>query len=79
MAQTLLDVSHAGQFPTQINSVQQQSNLNSMFTELYAGVRVGVPASASAAGVTGTWSSAPGFLYICTATNTWQRVAIATW
>jgi hypothetical protein len=37
------------------------------------------PANASAAGVAGsiTWDS--GFIYICTATNTWKRVAIATW
>jgi hypothetical protein len=37
------------------------------------------PASASANGVAGqfTWDS--GFLYLCTATNTWKRVAIATW
>jgi hypothetical protein len=37
------------------------------------------PASASAAGVTGTvlWDS--GFIYVCVTTNTWKRVAIATW
>ena len=37
------------------------------------------PSSASDTGVAGTicWDS--GFLYICTATNTWKRVAIATW
>lgn len=79
MAQTLLDVTHAGQFPTQINSVQQRVNLNSMFTELYAGVKVAAPASAAATGVAGTWASDTGFIYICTATNTWKRVAIATW
>jgi hypothetical protein len=37
------------------------------------------PANASATGVAGsiTWDS--GFLYVCVATNTWKRVAIATW
>ena len=37
------------------------------------------PASAAATGVVGSirWDS--GFIYICTATNTWKRVAIATW
>lgn len=37
------------------------------------------PASSSAAGVAGTvvWDS--GFIYVCVATNTWKRVAIATW
>lgn len=38
-----------------------------------------VPASASAAGVTGTVAWDSSFIYICTATNTWERVAIATW
>lgn len=37
------------------------------------------PASASAAGVAGTITWDSGFIYICTATNTWKRVAIATW
>jgi len=37
------------------------------------------PANASAAGAAGQIAYADGFLYICIATNTWQRVAIATW
>lgn len=39
---------------------------------------VDVPASASAAGVAGQVAYQSGFFYICVATNTWQRVAIAT-
>ena len=37
------------------------------------------PASASAAGTTGsiTWDNA--YIYVCVATNTWKRVAISTW
>jgi hypothetical protein len=37
------------------------------------------PASAGAAGVAGTvvWDS--GFIYVCVATNSWKRVAIAAW
>jgi len=37
------------------------------------------PASASATGVTGTicWDSS--YIYVCVATNTWKRTAIATW
>lgn len=37
------------------------------------------PASAAASGSAGTicWDS--GYIYVCTATNTWKRVAIATW
>ena len=38
-----------------------------------------VPASASAPGVAGQIRYASGYLYVCVATNTWQRVAIATW
>jgi hypothetical protein len=37
------------------------------------------PASAGAAGVAGTITWDSGFIYICVATNTWKRVAIATW
>lgn len=37
------------------------------------------PASAAAAGVIGTFSWDTNYIYICTATNTWKRVAIATW
>ena len=38
-----------------------------------------VPASASAPGVAGQMRYASGYLYVCVASNTWQRVAIATW
>ena len=38
-----------------------------------------VPASASATGTTGDIAWASGFVYVCVATNTWQRAAIATW
>jgi hypothetical protein len=37
------------------------------------------PASATAAGNAGEWCNDASYLYICTATNTWKRVAIATW
>ncbi len=37
------------------------------------------PASASATGVAGTITWEAGFLYVCVATDTWQRVVIATW
>lgn len=41
--------------------------------------RVAVPASAAAAGSIGQWAAASGFIYVCVAASTWQRVAIATW
>ena len=37
------------------------------------------PASASASGVTGTIIYTSDFIYTCIASNTWKRVAIATW
>lgn len=38
-----------------------------------------VPASASATGSEGQIAWDASFIYVCTATNTWKRVAIATW
>jgi len=37
------------------------------------------PASASATGVAGSICWDASYIYVCTATNTWKRVAIATW
>ena len=37
------------------------------------------PASATATGVQGQITRDANFIYICTATNTWKRVAITTW
>ncbi len=37
------------------------------------------PSAANAAGVTGTIAWDSGFIYVCVTTNTWKRVAIATW
>jgi hypothetical protein len=36
------------------------------------------PASASATGTIGTIAWDTGYIYVCTATDTWERVAIAT-
>jgi hypothetical protein len=45
------------------------------------GRKVAVPATAGATGSVGDWAADASWLYICTATNTWQRTAItlATW
>lgn len=40
---------------------------------------VAVPTSATATGVVGQVSFDQAYFYICTNTNTWKRVAIATW
>ena len=37
------------------------------------------PASASATGTIGTIAWDTGYIYVCTATDNWERVAIATW
>ena len=37
------------------------------------------PASASAAGVTGSLAFDENYIYVCTATDTWKRVALSTW
>jgi len=37
------------------------------------------PASASATGTTGTITWDADYIYICTATDTWKRIAITTW
>lgn len=38
-----------------------------------------VPASASAVGTAGTIVHDTSYIYVCTAKDTWKRVAIATW
>jgi hypothetical protein len=46
------------------------------------GVMIGpakTPASATATGITGQIAWDADYIYICTAINTWKRVAIATW
>jgi hypothetical protein len=40
---------------------------------------VAVPASATATGKPGDFAYATGFMYICVAANTWERVATSTW
>lgn len=42
-------------------------------------MKVPVPATATSGGQAGQWASDGSYLYICTATNTWRRVAVAAW
>ena len=44
-----------------------------------AGARVSAPSTASSTGSLGQWAVDSSYLYVCTATNTWKRVAIASW
>jgi hypothetical protein len=43
------------------------------------GIVNSTPASAAATGTAGTIAWDANFIYVCTATDTWKRVAIATW
>jgi hypothetical protein len=42
-------------------------------------VLVDAPASATALGAQGELATDANYIYVCTATNTWKRVAISTW
>jgi hypothetical protein len=41
--------------------------------------KVSAPATATSTGVTGQIATDASYIYVCTATNTWKRVAISTW
>lgn len=49
--------------------------------QVNGGVSIGgtAPASASATGVAGSIRWDADYIYVCTATNTWKRAALATW
>lgn len=53
--------------------------VKSDLTEVRLGSYVSVPASATATGSVGQWSADASFIYVCHATNTWKRAAIAAW
>jgi hypothetical protein len=55
-------------------STAQQTALNGKL-----GTWVTAPATASSAGTAGQIARDSGFIYVCVATNTWCRAAIATW
>jgi hypothetical protein len=62
----------------EVNSSGTLSPNNSAFT-LQLGSTATVPATAGAIGTAGMIRFDSNFIYMCTATNTWKRVAIATW
>ena len=55
------------------STIRNQINAN-----FASSVSATAPATAAAPGVPGAIAYASGFLYVCVAVNTWQRVAIAT-
>lgn len=42
-------------------------------------VKANVPATPTSTGIIGNWAVDSSYFYICTAANTWRRVAIGTW
>jgi hypothetical protein len=56
-----------------------KDTVNNNFAAVNGKIDQATPASAGAAGVKGTIVYDGSFLYICSATNTWLKVAIATW
>jgi hypothetical protein len=68
-------ISAAGVISTAGNIVA----LGTVFGSFLAADPANAPASASATGTTGSIVADADYIYVCTATNTWKRVAIATW
>lgn len=63
-------------------SIPGTLDVTGLFTTGSDSIRISTSKTPSSASDTGTqgqiaWDS--GFIYVCTATNTWKRVAIATW
>lgn len=62
-----------------MNSATGQLYLHDGTSDKEIAVNAGVPASASAAGAAGQVAWDADYFYVCTATDTWKRVAVATW
>jgi|TARA_R110000744_G_scaffold370920_2_gene481686 hypothetical protein len=56
----------------------KQFKINDINT-YFMGTKVSVPATAGATGTAGDYAVESGYAYFCVATDTWERVAIATW
>jgi len=68
---------HAGAYPYAL-AFSIDINGDAAFTGDVS-VPTKTPATAGATGVTGTITWDADYIYVCTATNTWKRTAIATW
>jgi hypothetical protein len=62
-----------------VNGLQSGDNSFDVVNTAEVRVESGAPANAAATGTVGSITWDTGFIYVCTATNTWKRVAIATW
>lgn len=57
----------------------KQPATETAYWKLYGKKFVAAPANASSTGTAGDWAVDADYIYVCTATDTWKRVAIATW
>jgi len=55
------------------------TNAQGAIDELADRITSTVPSSATDTGIAGTIAWDANYIYVCVATNTWKRVAIATW
>ena len=84
---TILDASDTTEDGKLDFKVQSAGTLTSMAAITAANVTLGArpiipthtPSSATAAGTAGEIAWDANYVYICVASNTWKRVAIATW
>ena len=73
---TLTTIAKEGAFDSSIRS-QINTNLTALNSAKLEWVTK--PTAANSTGTAGQVAYESGFLYVCVATDTWQRVAIATW
>jgi len=69
---TVGNASKASDINNIITALENQLTSDGYFTSQ-------APAAANSTGTAGTFTYEDGFLYMCIATDEWQRVAIATW
>lgn len=81
MAQQLIDIGTADNTGNGDPLRTSLTKANDNFTELYDDKLewASVPSSATDTGILGQISYDADYIYICTATDTWKRVAITTW
>jgi len=73
----LASYTDGGGYLSQIFEITRSTGLTTFNGQV--ALTTSTPASASATGVAGTITWDSSYIYVCTATNTWKRVAIATW
>lgn len=59
-------------------STETQTQLKAAMDILYV-ARANAPATAASSGTAGQFAYDSSYIYVCIATDTWERVGIATW